>query len=91
MEDSFLEAAIREARQGMREGGIPIASVYRPWRQDHRSLHNCRIQRGEPSPIVAASLWAPVRCMIWVCEITRFRNFQNADTLHTTGWTEENQ
>jgi tRNA(Arg) A34 adenosine deaminase TadA len=27
MEDSFLEAAIEEAQQGMREGGIPIGSV----------------------------------------------------------------
>jgi len=27
MEDHFLEAAIEEARQGMREGGIPIGSV----------------------------------------------------------------
>jgi cytosine deaminase len=44
--DPFLEAAIEEARQGVREGGIPIGSVL-----VHRGKiigrgHNRRIQRG---------------------------------------------
>ncbi len=43
--DPFLEAAIEEARQGMREGGIPIGSVL-----VHRGAiigrgHNRRVQR----------------------------------------------
>ncbi len=44
--DLFLQAAIEEARQGLREGGIPIGSVV-----VHRGAiigrgHNRRIQRG---------------------------------------------
>jgi len=44
--DSFLEAAISDARQGLREGGIPIGSVI-----VHRGKiigrgHNRRVQRG---------------------------------------------
>ena len=44
--DSFLEAAIEEARQGMLEGGIPIGSVI----VHHNSIigrgHNRRVQQG---------------------------------------------
>jgi cytosine/creatinine deaminase len=46
MNDSFIEAAIAEAQQGMREGGIPIGSVLV---HDGRILsrgHNRRIQKG---------------------------------------------
>jgi creatinine deaminase len=44
--DHFLQAAIEEARQGLREGGIPIGSVI-----VHRNTilgrgHNRRVQRG---------------------------------------------
>ena len=46
MPDEFLQAAIEEAQQGLREGGIPIGSVI-----VHRGKiigrgHNRRIQRG---------------------------------------------
>ena len=46
--DKFLEATIEEARQGMKEGGIPIGSIL-----VHRGTiigrgHNRRIQRGSP-------------------------------------------
>src|SRR5712692_10576621 len=44
--DQFLEAAIEEARQGLREGGIPIGSIV-----VHRDMiigrgHNRRVQKG---------------------------------------------
>jgi creatinine deaminase len=47
--DSFMQAAIEEARQGLDEGGIPIGSVL-----VHRGRivgrgHNRRIQRGSPT------------------------------------------
>lgn len=44
--DTFLEAAIGEARQGLREGGIPIGSVivYRGRIIGHG--HNRRVQQG---------------------------------------------
>ena len=46
MPDEFLQAAIEEAQQGLREGGIPIGSVI-----VHRGKiigrgHNRRVQRG---------------------------------------------
>jgi creatinine deaminase len=46
MKDTFLEASVEEARQGLREGGIPIGSVI-----VHRGKiigrgHNRRVQRG---------------------------------------------
>jgi cytosine/creatinine deaminase len=45
MEDSFLEAAISEARQGMREGGIPIGSVIVHGGKIIGIGHNRRVQR----------------------------------------------
>jgi cytosine deaminase len=44
--DSFLEAAIEEARQGLREGGIPIGSVLVHGGQIIGRGHNRRVQRG---------------------------------------------
>jgi cytosine deaminase len=44
--DSFLEAAISEARQGMREGGIPIGSVIVHGGKIIGRGHSRRIQRG---------------------------------------------
>src|SRR5476651_2312019 len=46
VEDSFFEAAVLEARQGIEEGGIPIGSVI-----VHRGKiigrgHNRRVQKG---------------------------------------------
>src|SRR5512138_2544458 len=46
MKDPFLQAALEEAQQGLREGGIPIGSVI-----VHRGTiigrgHNRRVQRG---------------------------------------------
>jgi cytosine deaminase len=44
--DSFLETAIEEARQGMREGGIPIGSVIVHGGKMIGRGHNRRVQRG---------------------------------------------
>ena len=47
--DSFMQAAIEEARQGLAEGGIPIGSVLV---HDDKIIgrgHNRRIQRGSPT------------------------------------------
>src|SRR5664280_1444871 len=46
MTDSFLEAAISEARQGLREGGIPIGSVLVHGSKIIGRGHNRRVQRG---------------------------------------------
>jgi tRNA(Arg) A34 adenosine deaminase TadA len=48
MRDSFLQAAIDEARQGLADRGIPIGSVI-----VHRGTiigrgHNMRVQKGDP-------------------------------------------
>jgi cytosine/creatinine deaminase len=45
MEDSFLQAAIEEARQGVREGGIPIGSVIVHSGKIVGRGHNRRVQR----------------------------------------------
>jgi creatinine deaminase len=44
--DAFLEAAIEEARQGLREGGIPIGSVLVHEGKIIGRGHNQRVQRG---------------------------------------------
>jgi cytosine/creatinine deaminase len=44
--DSFLEAAISEARQGLREGGIPIGSVIVYGGEIIGRGHNRRVQQG---------------------------------------------
>jgi cytosine/creatinine deaminase len=44
--DSFLEAAIEEARQGVQEGGIPIGSVLVHGGKILGRGHNRRVQRG---------------------------------------------
>lgn len=46
MKDPFLEAAIEEARQGLREGGIPIGSVIVHQGKIIGRGHNRRVQRG---------------------------------------------
>lgn len=46
MNDAFLEAAIEEARQGLREGGIPIGSVLVHDGKIIGRGHNQRVQRG---------------------------------------------
>ncbi len=46
MNDAFLEAAIGEAKQGLREGGIPIGSVLVHEGKIIGRGHNQRIQRG---------------------------------------------
>jgi hypothetical protein len=43
--DSFLEAAISEARQGLREGGIPIGSVIVHGGKIIGREHNRRVSR----------------------------------------------
>jgi creatinine deaminase len=47
-EDSFLVAAIAEAEQGRREGGIPIGSVLVSQGKVIGRGHNRRVQRGSP-------------------------------------------
>ncbi|HKP94084.1 MAG TPA: nucleoside deaminase [Chthoniobacterales bacterium] len=44
--DAFLEAAIEEAKQGLREGGIPIGSVLVRDAEIIGRGHNQRVQRG---------------------------------------------
>jgi len=44
--DPFLAAAIKEAEQGLREGGIPIGSVIVAEGKIIGSGHNRRVQRG---------------------------------------------
>lgn len=49
-EEALLQAAIAEARQGLREGGLPIGSVL----ADRNGIivaagHNLRIQTGDPT------------------------------------------
>ncbi len=46
--DQFMQAAIDEARQGLREGGIPIGSVLVHKGRIIGRGHNRRIQKGSP-------------------------------------------
>lgn len=46
--DQFLKAAIEEARQGRREGGIPIGSVLVHQGRVIGRGHNRRVQKGSP-------------------------------------------
>jgi cytosine deaminase len=46
MDDPFFAAAVEEARQGMREGGIPIGSVLAHAGKILGRGHNRRVQRG---------------------------------------------
>ena len=48
MPDSFLEAAIDEAKKGLKEGGIPIGSVLVIDGKIFGRGHNRRIQKGSP-------------------------------------------
>jgi creatinine deaminase len=57
MSDTFLQAAIDEAREGAREGGIPIGSVLVLDGQIIGRGHNRRIQRG------SAVLHAEMDCL----------------------------
>src|SRR5688572_24903871 len=57
MADAFLEAAIDEARQGLREGGIPIGSVLVIDSRVVGRGHNRRVQKG------SAILHAEMDCL----------------------------
>ena len=46
--DQFLQAAIEEARQGRREGGVPIGSVLVYQGRIIGRGHNRRVQKGSP-------------------------------------------
>jgi creatinine deaminase len=46
--DEFMREAIREARQGLAEGGIPIGSVLVRGGQIIGRGHNRRVQEGDP-------------------------------------------
>ena len=47
--DAFLRAAIDEAKQGLKEGGLPIGSVLVRNGQIVARGHNRRVQHGDPS------------------------------------------
>lgn len=47
--DQFMQAAIDEAKKGMKEGGIPIGSVIVHNGKIIGSGHNRRIQKGSPT------------------------------------------
>lgn len=44
--DEFMQAAVDEARQGLREGGIPIGSVLVHQGKIIGRGHNRRVQKG---------------------------------------------
>jgi cytosine deaminase len=46
--DSYLQAAIDEARKSLSEGGIPIGSVLVYKKEIIGRGHNCRVQTGSP-------------------------------------------
>jgi creatinine deaminase len=46
--DPFLQAAIRQARKSLAEGGIPIGSVLVHKGKIIGAGHNCRVQTGSP-------------------------------------------
>ena len=46
--DSFLQAAIQQARRSLSEGGIPIGSVLVHEGRIIGQGHNCRVQTGSP-------------------------------------------
>lgn len=48
MEDPFLQAAIRQAKKSLAEGGIPIGSVLVFDGKIIGEGHNCRVQTGSP-------------------------------------------
>lgn len=48
MTDSFLQAAIDEAKKGLAEGGIPIGSVVVHQGKIIGRGHNMRVQKGDP-------------------------------------------
>src|SRR5579872_684774 len=48
MPDAFLAAAIKEAKTGLAEGGIPIGSVLVIGGSIVGRGHNCRVQTGDP-------------------------------------------
>ena len=46
--DSYLRAAIAQARKSLAEGGIPIGSVLAHEGRIIGQGHNCRVQTGSP-------------------------------------------
>jgi cytosine deaminase len=48
MMDEFMQEAMREAQQGLAEGGIPIGSVLVRGGQIVGRGHNRRVQEGDP-------------------------------------------
>jgi creatinine deaminase len=48
IEDPFLRAAIDEAKQGLKEGGLPIGSVLVRGGKIIGRGHNRRVQKGDP-------------------------------------------
>ena len=72
--DKFLEEAVKEARQGLREGGIPIGSVLV---RDERIIgrgHNKRVQQNNPM------IHAEIDCLM---NAGRIGNYKDT-TLYST-------
>jgi cytosine/creatinine deaminase len=73
--DRFMRAAIREAKMGLAEGGIPIGSVLvRSGRIIGRG-HNRRVQEGNPMK------HAEIDCLIDAGRVGRYRNTVLYSTL----------
>ncbi len=73
--DKFMEAAIEEARQGLREGGIPIGSVLVIDGQIVGRGHNRRVQDNDPV------LHAEIDCLSNAGRVGRYRNAVLYSTL----------
>ncbi len=73
--DKFMEAAIEEARQGLREGGIPIGSVLVIDGLIVGRGHNRRVQDNDPV------LHAEIDCLRNAGRVGRYRNAVLYSTL----------
>lgn len=74
--DPFLKAAIEEAEQGLREGGIPIGSVLVINNRIVGRGHNRRVQKGSPT------LHAEMDCLENAGRLTA-KDYENA-VLYST-------
>ncbi len=73
--DPFMQEAIREARQGLAEGGIPIGSVLVKEGKILGRGHNRRVQRGDPV------IHAEIDCLMNAGRIGSFKDTVLYSTL----------
>jgi cytosine/creatinine deaminase len=73
--DKFMQAAIAEAKQGLREGGIPIGSVLVKGDEIVGSGHNRRVQQNNPI------LHAEIDCLQNAGRIGRYQDTVLYSTL----------